>query len=620
MTHEQFQALVDSLESEARRNPGAYRSRVLMLALLGNAYLGAIVALLGFLFVLALASILWLKALGVKLALVVGAFLWLIGKALWLRIEPPQGTGVTAREAPELFAMIEALRRDLRAPRFHHVLVTDEFNAGVAQAPRLGIFGWPRNYLLIGLPLLKALTAEQFKAVLAHEFGHLARGHGRVSNWIYRQRLRWGRLMELLDAAESKGGVLFKPFLRWYAPYFNAYSFPLARANEYEADATAARLTSPAAAAAALTGTNVVASYLSERYWPQVHRLADEQPQPGFMPYVGMAARMTQEVDEASSQGWLHQALARGTTVDDTHPALKDRLAAIGQAPRLALPPAGSAADRLLGGALPAITEAFDQRWRNNILPAWEQRYQKVQTDRSTLAELDARHASGTELGLQEAYDRAVLTESVGADPESALAQFRALHARAPGDATACFALGARLLARDEADGVPLLEQTMQRDEFAIVKCSELLRDYHWRGGRKAEADAWHQRWLARAAEERGAEKERSQVTLKDKFERHGLAAQELARLLAHLREVPGLRKAYLVRKRVAHLTHRPLYVLGYRASALFQPGVKKRAAAVMRGIQERVQFPGETLIVNVEGGNYRFGRKFAWMRGSRVL
>ena len=46
------------------------------------------------------------------------------------------------------------------------------------------MFGWYRNYLLIGLPLAKALTVEQFKAVLAHEFGHLAKGHGAMSNWI----------------------------------------------------------------------------------------------------------------------------------------------------------------------------------------------------------------------------------------------------------------------------------------------------------------------------------------------------------------------------------------------------------------------------------------------------
>jgi Zn-dependent protease with chaperone function len=620
MTNEQFEALVHELESQARSSPAAYKRRVILLALLGSAYLGAIVALLGLLFALLLASILWLKALGVKLALIVGAFLWLIGKALWLKLEPPQGTEVTAREAPELFAMIDDLRRKLRSPRFHHVLVTDAFNAGVVQAPRLGIFGWPRNYLLVGLPLMKSLTVQQFRAVLAHEFGHLARGHGRLSNWIYNQRLRWGRLMEVLEAAESKGGFLFKPFLRWYAPYFNAYSFPLARANEYEADATSVRLTSPRAAAEALTGVNVIGSYLSERFWPQLHQQADEHPQPAFMPYVGMAGRLTREIDEASTQGWLQRALAQATTLADTHPALKDRLAAIGQAPRMSLPAEGQAADRLLGRALPAITEAFDERWRRNILPSWEERYRKVQEGRRTLAALDGRHAGGAELGLQEAYDRAVLTESVGGNADGALEQFRALHARAPEDAAACFALGARLLARDEAAGVPLLEAAMRRDEFAIVKCSELLRDFHWRNKREPEAHQWHRRMLERAAEEQAAQKERSQVTLKDKFERHALAAEDLARLLEQLRGVPGLRKAYFVKKRVAHLAHRPLYILGYKASVPLQPGVKKRAAAVMQAIQERVQFPGETLIVNVEGENYRFGRKFAWMRGSRVL
>jgi hypothetical protein len=467
---------------------------------------------------------------------------------------------------------------------------------------------------------MKALTAEQFKAVLAHEFGHLARGHGRLSNWIYCQRLRWGRLMEVLEAAESKGSFLFKPFLRWYAPYFNAYSFPLARANEYEADATSVRLTSPQAAAAALTGVDVVASYLEQRFWPQLHKQANDLPQPAFLPYTGMGGHVAREVDEASARGWLAQALERPTTLADTHPALTQRLQAIGQAPRLSLPGEGAAADQLLGAALPAITEAFDRRWRDNVLPHWEARYQKAEEGRRTLAELNGKHAAGTELSLQEAYDRATLTELIGGDADGALAQFRDLHARAPEDPTASFALGVRLIGRDDAQGVPLLEAAMQRDEFAIVKCSELLRDYHWRSGRKDEAHAWHQRMLERAAEEQGAEKERSQVTLKDKFERHGLAADDLARLLEQLRSVPGLRKAYFVRKRVAHLKHRTLYVLGYRSSYPLQPGVKKRAAAAMQAIQEQVQFPGETLIINVEGENYRFGRKFAWMRGSRIL
>ena len=182
MSDEEFAVLVGRLEQQARRNPARYKTRVLLMALLGNAYLGLMLLLIAACLLAALASIAMLKAAGAKIALVVGVFLWMVLKALWVRIPPPEGAEVTARQAPELFAMIEELRRALGAGRFHHVLVTDDFNAGVVQAPRLGLFGWHRNYLLIGLPLAKALGIEQFKAVLAHEFGHLAKGHGRVSN------------------------------------------------------------------------------------------------------------------------------------------------------------------------------------------------------------------------------------------------------------------------------------------------------------------------------------------------------------------------------------------------------------------------------------------------------
>src|SRR5690606_7671584 len=154
----------------------------------------------------------------------------------------------------------------------------------------------------------KALTVEQFKAVLAHELGHLAAGHGRLSGWIYRQRLRWSRLMDALESVESRGLFLFRPFLRWYAPYFNAFSFPLARANEYEADATSARLASPRAAAAALTGVNVVGSYLRERYWPEIHGKADELPQPSFAPYSGMGRHVSSAIDDASIHAWLKRS------------------------------------------------------------------------------------------------------------------------------------------------------------------------------------------------------------------------------------------------------------------------------------------------------------------------
>jgi Zn-dependent protease with chaperone function len=586
---------------------------VFLVALLGNAYLaamlGVIVALLG----AAAVSVVWLKALGLKIAFVIGVLLWVVLKALWIRLDPPEGTEVTAKDAPELFAMIDELRAKLRSPRFHHVLVTDDFNAGVVQDPRLGIFGWYRNYLMIGLPLAKALTPEQFKAVLAHEFGHLAKGHGAMSNWIYRQRLRWARLMDMLEHVESWGIVLFRPFLRWYAPYFNAYSYPLARANEFEADATSARLVSPGAAAQALTAVNVVGSYLQETYWPRIHSLADNLPQPAFAPYSAMG-KLAGDMEPDSIHKWLKQALARKTTQEDTHPALTERLGALDEKPKLALPEPGRAADRLLGAALERITQAFDERWKDNILPSWQERHQEAQEGRRRLAELESK----TDLSVQEEFERARLTQSSGGDADKALERFRALHARVPDDAVVLYHLGARLLERDDEAGVALLEAAMRHDETEIVRCSEALRDYCWHMGRKEEAHAWHRRLCERSELEAAAAKERDEVRLKDRFERHDLDAEALSRLQGELRSIPGLRKAYFVKKQVKHMPERRCYVLGFTVGGWLHR--QSRAAQVLEQIHAGVTWPGETLILHVEGDNYRFGRKFAWMRGSRIV
>lgn len=618
MTDQEFEALVGRLEQKAKQNPRAYRARVLATALLGNAYLAAVLVVIVALLALALVSVAWLKAAGAKIALVVGMFLWLVLKALWIRLDPPEGIEVNSAEAPELFAMIEELRRKLRAPRFHHILVTDDFNAGVIQNPRLGIFGWHQNYLMIGLPLTKALTVEQFKAVLAHEFGHLAKGHGALGNWIYRQRLRWSRLMSTLEAVESKGLWLFRPFLRWYAPYFNAVSYPMARSNEFEADAVSARLVSPPATAQALTAVSVVGSYLQEEYWPQIHRKADEVSRPtGFAPYAGMG-KLSSDLEPQAIHDWLQAALARETTLDDTHPCLRERLGALNEKPELALPQADAAADRLLGRAVERITRLFDERWKEGIAPSWEQRHRTVQEGRKRLAELDAKANSGAALTVQEAFDRAICTESWGGDGQAAVEQLRALNARVPEDPVVRYSLGARLLRQDDESGMAMLEAAMRFDAGETMRCCEALRDYCWRKGRKDEAHRWHARLAERALLEQGAAKERDAVRLGDKFLPHGLAGSALAKMRGELRGIPGLAKAWLAEKRVRYMPERRCWVLGFTVRGWRNK--KQRVAEVLARIQHEVSFPGEALIISVEGGNYRFRRKLRWRRGTRIL
>src|SRR5438105_5788782 len=219
MDQRQFEALVQRMERFAVRAPGTYRSWVLALARFGYTLLLALVIVLLMLLALLAFGLRHAAWLSVKLGLVVGALLLVVLRSLWVRLEPPTGEPLARQEAPAFFARLDRLVAGLHTPRVHRVLVTEDFNAAVMQLPRLGIFGWYRSYLLIGLPLMQCLSGPQFEAVLAHELGHLSRGHARLGNWIYRLRRVWMRLDSALAQRPQWGSGAIRGVLHWYVPY-----------------------------------------------------------------------------------------------------------------------------------------------------------------------------------------------------------------------------------------------------------------------------------------------------------------------------------------------------------------------------------------------------------------
>lgn len=224
-----------------------YKFKLFLLALLGYAYIFSVLALLLVLASLLFWSILTGKGLNsfviqLEIALIVVTAIVL--RSLWVRLPSPEGLRLTKREQPRLFEMIDQIRRAVRGPRLHAVLLTEEFNASVVSIPRLGLFGWHRHYLLIGFPLIHALPDDEFRATIAHEMGHLAGAHGRFSNWIYRINATWFRLMCALTGRREWASLLFNRFFRWYVSYFASYSTTLLRNHEFAADRCAAKAVS----------------------------------------------------------------------------------------------------------------------------------------------------------------------------------------------------------------------------------------------------------------------------------------------------------------------------------------------------------------------------------------
>ena len=618
MEQAQFEALIERMERFAIERPAAYRRRVYGLAALGYGYLLFVVLVLLALSALAIMSLLYLKGFAVKLILVIGALLFAVLRSLWVKQEPPKGETVNAGEAPELFAMLRQLQQRLQTPEIHAVLVTTDFNAAVSQVPRLGIFGWHRNYLLLGLPLMKGLTVEQFKAVLGHELGHLSRGHARVANWIYRMRMIWTQLESAFERKNHWGSGLILRFFKWYIPYFNAISFPFARANEYEADAASVQLTSARDAAQALTNVHVIGRYLSQSYWPAIHATAKEVPEPSFAPYSGFVAQTAAEVPKSELERWHDAALRETTSHVDTHPSLSDRLKAMGATSTFAPPLRGQGADQLLGSALKKLESTFDVRWREGVLSSWQKFHNDTQAKRARLTALRAEAA--TPLNEEASLEMAALEEEVGGGAAASLALLRDAVARFPDSRLARFSVARNLLREGQEEGVALIEAVIAEDPTALLAGSELLRDYFRQRGDHANGKRWHDRYAQEAVRLQGAQIERKQIRLTDRFAPHELDSQVVVKLTAKLKEIKGIKRAYLVRKIDPRFQSEPLYVLGVKSTGLIQLHSRTRAQRVIAAIQKNITFPRTTMIINVDGNMYKFARKMRRVKRAKLV
>ena len=619
MERAQFEALIEQMERFAIERPAAYRRRVYWWAALGYGYLLFVVLALLTLCALAIMSLVYLKGFAVKLILVIGALLFAVLRSLWVKQEPPEGETVTAADAPELFSMLRHLQQRLQTPAIHAVLVTTDFNAAVSQVPRLGVFGWHRNYLLLGLPLMKGLTVEQFKAVLGHELGHLSRGHARVANWIYRMRVIWAQLESAFARKNHWGSGLIRQFFKWYIPYFNAISFPFARANEYEADAASVQVTSARDAAQALTNVHVIGSYLTQSYWPTIHATAKELPEPSFAPYGGFVAQAAAEVPKNDLERWRDAALRETTSHVDTHPSLSDRLKAIGALAVFAPPLKGQGADQLLGSVLKDLENTFDMRWRTGVLSSWQKYHNDTRAKRTRLTALRAEGASAP-LDEDVSLEMAALEEEVGAGTTAALTLLRDAVARFPNSKLARFSLARNLLREGQEEGVALVVAVIAEDSTALLAGSDLLRNYFRGQGDHANGKLWDDRYVDEAARLQNAQIEREQIRLSDRFVPHELDSQVVAKLTAEFKSIRGIKRAYLVRKVDPRLPNEALYVLGVKSTGFLQLHSRKRAQQVIAAIQKDIIFPGPTLIINVDANMYKFARKMRRVKRAKLV
>ena len=614
MTHEALAAKLQHLLPRAQANPTAYRYQVRAWVLLG--YLFIFLLLFGS--VSLLTGLVWaglaagFGALAFKLLVPLVYFVWKILRSLWVKFDPPTGRELSRAEAAPLHALVREQARALRAPTVHRVLLTADYNAAAVQLPRLGVLGWPRNYVLVGLPLLQTLSPTQAAAVVAHELGHLRGGHGRFSAWVYRVNASWAQLAGQLER-RGTGSVVHR-FIDWYAPRFHAWSHPLRRTAEFEADAAAARLTSPAALAEALCAITVREPALSQLYWEPLYKTVAEEVNPPADPFSRLlAAAHTAHLPAAETATLLRRATEVDADPFDTHPTLGERLGALGQPAAAPLPPATTAAEAWLGASLPALAQELDTEWATARTVRWQERHAQLSAQRRRLAELQEKQAAGQRLTDAEAWTLADYTED-HLSPEESLPLYRALFDVPKYEAPARFAVGRLLLAQNDAAGLPLLEAAMREHPDYVAPGLAMQQAYYERQGDREAARQLTARQYQHADLAELAQAERQSFSPQDVLLAHGLPAEDLAALRAALAD-PSSRvaQAWLLRKQLQYFADdKPYFLLVLRADKGQGLSTDEEIGEWSNRLAPKLEVPGACLVVPVI-------QEFMWI-GKRAL
>jgi Zn-dependent protease with chaperone function len=601
---EKFETLVNKLEKFAKTHPRSYRIRVALFAFLGYGYIFMVLAGLIAMMGLIVALIVFSHRINggiIRLAIFLLVPTWIILQSLWVKFSLPEGLKLSRHEVPQLFTLVDELTTKLQAPRFHNILLNRDFNAGVLQLPRLGIFGWQENYLLLGLPLMQSLTIEQLTAVLGHEIGHLSGNHSRFAAWIYRIRKTWMQIYERLQQSQQPGAsILFNLFFNWYWPAFNAYSFTLARMNEYEADRCAAELAGVDNTAEALMNVEIKRRFLENSFWLNIDNQVKFQADAPNNTYSSMLRVLHEPITAEDSQKWLLQALAEQTNCDDTHPCLGDRIKSL-LSPKESFklrdlrPPEVTAAEHLLGNTLQQFAHQFDQEWQVIMATPWRQQYTFLQERKNKLENLEQK-AQKEALNHQELWEKACYTYELEGD-DAALPCLREVLEGQPNHIAANYMMGRALLQQANPSGIDYIENAIaQKPDWVMDGCG-LIYNFLSQQGQTEEAQSYRERAEHHHQIYLKAEEERLTVSGGDRFKPHSIEAAQVDGLKRQLVAYPEIQEAYLVEKVLTYFPEKPFCVLGIIRKRNWLEGQDKDQQLI-KLLAKNLQFPIEAYIL----------------------
>ena len=280
-----------------------------------------------------------------------------------LRFSLPSGLELTETGFPRLFELLHELYEIYGEPRIDRVILRDRFDIRLIKTPRNGFAFSTTRTLVIGLPVLLAMSPLDVHVLLARRVGQLAGKHHRMNSWLYFLRDMWGHYLSSRDGRGSSFAKSVYAFFQNYVPRYRSFSVGVARSSELEADGYALQAINDRDTARSITYQVLAETYLVRSYWPNVLQSAKQSGGSKMPPHAGMAKVFEGGLSGDEVQALLKRIKRGGEIRKSAMPPLLDRLDNIGyQEPLLPKPMSVTAAQFYLGSACDTCMEVIDKR------------------------------------------------------------------------------------------------------------------------------------------------------------------------------------------------------------------------------------------------------------------
>jgi tetratricopeptide (TPR) repeat protein len=434
------------------------------------------------------------------------AMIWASVKSLFVRVKDEDpGRELGEAEAPGLWALARDVAAAVGTRPVDEIWLTDGTELGVFERG-----GWwrkvtdrSRRALVLGEGVIDGFRVGDFRAVLAHEYGHFLHRDTAGGDVALRVNATMGRFA---TAMAQQGNLewwnIGWQFLRVYHHVFRRITHGASRLQEINADRVAARLCGKEAFEAGLR--HVVRRDLAHgnelgQTARRLERLAAADGAAESEPWgeAYTRAELRRQLDVRFTEVW-----ERGTTADDTHPSPVERIRLLS---RLSAAGAGGAE----GGPAQCVDDLFADPARVRAGRAERQRAlveEFLARKRAQLTEVESQigahlrdHPGLTEPLVQRGQVRMELRDWAGAEADFS----EAIRLDGPHTATAHYGRGCARAERADLDAaIADFRRSLELDASLAPQARAELADALFRAGRPAEAAAEYAALIAQTPDQ----------------------------------------------------------------------------------------------------------------------